>query len=317
MRGAVVAAVGATADRCGSGRPAGGGGGAAAARRGRGRRGGRRRRARPRARRAAARRPARRPRRGGAGGGAARRAAAGAGAAARRRGGGGRAGGGAAAARGGGLGAARASSAAARSAAWRSLRRASIARWRAARSSAERPSVGRAGGARRGGAAARARLEQALLGGRRARRGCRPRRHVRCARAWSRPPRSWTAVAEALLHRAGADRSARAGLQGQGRASAGAAVRPLLFSSLMRSLYSTAGRGSRPTASHVHMPKRAETSSRPASPLRLLAPTLRKERTEARQPLDVLRPAIGASPRKEGGVYHILQRPRPNPIPSA
>src|SRR6185437_3076141 len=39
---------------------------------------------------------------------------------------------------------------------------------------------------------------------------------------------------------------------------------------------------------------------------RLLAPTLRKERAKARQPAGVLRPTIGGSPRKEGGVYHIL-----------
>ncbi len=52
------------------------------------------------------------------------------------------------------------------------------------------------------------------------------------------------------------------------------------------------------------MQKRRDFGSR--SPLRLLAPTLRKERAKARQPMSVLRPTLGGSPRKEGGVYHIL-----------
>jgi len=39
---------------------------------------------------------------------------------------------------------------------------------------------------------------------------------------------------------------------------------------------------------------------------RLLAPTLRKERTKTRYSLDIVGPAIGASPGKEGGVYHSL-----------
>ncbi len=46
-----------------------------------------------------------------------------------------------------------------------------------------------------------------------------------------------------------------------------------------------------------------------ASPSRVvfdpaLAPTLWKERAEARKPLDVVRPAFYASPRKEDAVYH-------------
>ena len=40
---------------------------------------------------------------------------------------------------------------------------------------------------------------------------------------------------------------------------------------------------------------------------RLLAPTLRKERTETRKTPDIGCPAFGASSRKEGEVYHISQ----------
>ena len=44
----------------------------------------------------------------------------------------------------------------------------------------------------------------------------------------------------------------------------------------------------------------------PRPHLRLLAPTLRKERAKTRQPFDVQSPPGGAWPRKEGEVYHIL-----------
>ena len=40
---------------------------------------------------------------------------------------------------------------------------------------------------------------------------------------------------------------------------------------------------------------------------RLLAPILRKERTKTLQAPDIFGPTLGSSPRKEGGVYHILQ----------
>src|SRR5579871_3560549 len=45
--------------------------------------------------------------------------------------------------------------------------------------------------------------------------------------------------------------------------------------------------------------------NRPRS--RLLAPTLGKERTKARKPLDIYGPTFSASPRKEGEVYHIFE----------
>src|SRR5665213_395024 len=50
----------------------------------------------------------------------------------------------------------------------------------------------------------------------------------------------------------------------------------------------------------------AGAAHRPVPHSRLLAPTLGKERAEAREPLDIVCPAVGASPGKEGGVYHIL-----------
>src|SRR5206468_12217762 len=76
----------------------------------------------------------------------------------------------------------------------------------------------------------------------------------------------------------------------------------LSFASLIRSLYSSP----RQCATHDSS---FHAAGRPFAPprLRLLAPTLRKERTEARDTLDIQGPALGPSPRKEGEVYHIFQ----------
>jgi hypothetical protein len=51
----------------------------------------------------------------------------------------------------------------------------------------------------------------------------------------------------------------------------------------------------------------ARDGVRPVGRRQFLTPTLRKERTESGETLDVQRPTLGGSPRKEGGVYHILQ----------
>jgi hypothetical protein len=72
----------------------------------------------------------------------------------------------------------------------------------------------------------------------------------------------------------------------------------------MRSLYSC---DRDPPGQTDRNPDADERDVIPFAFSRLLAPTLRKERAKARQPVDVLRPTIGGSPRKEGGVYHILQ----------
>ena len=109
-------------------------------------------------------------------------------------------------------------------------------------------------------------------------------------------------MAEALLHRPCADRARTAGLKGQGRASArGSAV---IFV-VAHALALLAGRMSRPSSNR---PNRYDARNRKVPPAssRLLAPTLWKERAKPRQAPDFQRPAIGGTPRKEGGVYHIL-----------
>ena len=93
-------------------------------------------------------------------------------------------------------------------------------------------------------------------------------------------------------------------------------LRPLLLSSLIRSLYLSPG-GSRTShiswATRLGMKTDRQNEERRKAlglPLRLdrlLAPILRKERTEPRQAPDIFGPTLGGSPRKEGGVYHILQ----------
>jgi len=82
----------------------------------------------------------------------------------------------------------------------------------------------------------------------------------------------------------------------------------LSFASLIRSLYIPAALregGGSPEQSMCEKGRRRPQIAPPFS--RLLAPTLRKERAEARKPLDVCRPAVGTSPRKEDEVYHIIQ----------
>ena len=110
-----------------------------------------------------------------------------------------------------------------------------------------------------------------------------------------------SAVAEALLHRAGADRPGPARLQGQGRTAAGGGGVTAVVVLVAHALALLSGRTVRPNGSI----KRRQRDKCPA--LRLLAPTLWKERTETGQPADIFGPSVGGSPRKEGGVYHILQ----------
>ncbi len=114
-------------------------------------------------------------------------------------------------------------------------------------------------------------------------------------------------MAEALLDRARGDRSARARLQSQGRAKAGAGgpycrCRRSFARFTHFRIQALRARGGQRNQ-HVRVTEASSASARS----RLLAPTLRKERTEARQTLDILCPAFGASPRKEGEVYHIFQ----------
>ena len=90
------------------------------------------------------------------------------------------------------------------------------------------------------------------------------------------------------------------------------------FSSLMRSLYySRSALADRPISPNFRVHRRTRRDC--LRPLRRLkAPRANSQEGADESPTAArhLRPAIGASPRKEGGVYHILRRPRPNPIPS-
>ena len=116
------------------------------------------------------------------------------------------------------------------------------------------------------------------------------------------------AMAEALLHRAGAD-GALARLQLRGARPPGFRPLSLSFASLMRSLYSLACAREDRRLDSVHSIDEPDGDGRMAARpfLGLLAPTLRKERTETRKSLDIGCPALGASSRKEDDVYHISQ----------
>src|SRR6185295_3060810 len=113
------------------------------------------------------------------------------------------------------------------------------------------------------------------------------------------------AMAEALLHRARADRAALPRLEGQGLASARGGVSAVVVLVAHALALLTAGRI--PAISNqLNVTKQRRVSRLPLRLVRLLAPILRKERTEPAQSPDIFGPTLGSSPRKEGGVYHIL-----------